>query len=113
MAKQLKLKNMYYYWSDEETEILKRYYLLEGKKVANRLPYKTQEQCLHKACELKLKYRKTAYSKYRYVVWSKRDKKWVVMFKVNGKNKYFGLFTDEDEAGRVAMEKAKEYGKIK
>ena len=113
MAKKMKIRNLHYHWNDRETEIFKKYYLLEGKKVANRLPHKTEEQCLYKACELNLKYRKNVYSKYKYVVWSKRDKKWVVMFKVNGKNKYFGLFENEDEAGRIAMEKAKEYGKIK
>lgn len=31
--------------------------------------------------------------------------------KINGKTKCFGSFTDEDEAGRVALQKAKEYGK--
>ena len=30
---------------------------------------------------------------------------------INGKNRIFGYFENEDEAGKVAMEKAKEYGK--
>ena len=35
----------------------------------------------------------------------------MVAMNINGKRKYFGSFEDEDEAGRVALEKAKEYGK--
>ena len=31
---------------------------------------------------------------------------------IDGKYKSFGIFDNEDEAGRVALEKAKEYGKI-
>ena len=30
----------------------------------------------------------------------------------HGINKHFGSFIDKDEAGRVALEKAKEYGKV-
>ena len=50
-------------------------------------------------------------SKYRYVTWNKKDKRWNVAFSVNGKLIHFGSFTSEDEAGRVALEKAREYGK--
>lgn len=35
----------------------------------------------------------------------------MVILKVNGKDKCFGLFKDEEEAGKAAMQKAKEYGK--
>ena len=35
----------------------------------------------------------------------------MVRFQVNGKYKYFGIYDCEDEAGKVAMQKAKEYGK--
>lgn len=113
MASRLKLKfdNMYRNWNDEETKIFKQYYPTEGKKVADRLPYKTERQCLDKARILKLKFIDNKTSKYRYVSWSKRSKKWRVAFLVNGKTKHFGLFKDEDEAGRVALEKAKEFGK--
>lgn len=112
IANKLKLNNIYRHWDDEETEILKRYYPIEGKKVANRLPYKNEKQCLNKARELNLKHMGNKTSKYKYVIWDKRRNKWVIRFLLNGKNKYFGLFQDEDEAGKVAMQKAREYGKI-
>ena len=50
-------------------------------------------------------------SKYKYVRFDKNLNKWLVSIIVNGKAKTFGYFELEDEAGRVAMEKAKEYGK--
>ena len=37
---------------------------------------------------------------------------WAVIIRVNGINKHFGSFIDKDEAVRVALEKAKEYGKV-
>ena len=113
MANKLKIKDLYHSWSDEENKIFNQYYLLEGLKVANRLPYKTEKQCLIKAHGLKLIYignRKV--SKYRYVYWNKKHNNWTVVFNINGKSKYFGSFQDEDEAGRVALEKAKEFGKV-
>ena len=112
MAMALKLKDLYHFWDDKEIKILKKYYPIEGKKVADRLLYKKEKQCLTKATELKLKYVGNKVSKYKYVMWDKRRSKWMVIFKINGKTKCFGSFTDEDEAGRVALEKAKEYGKI-
>ena len=112
MASRLKLDNIYRNWNDEETKIFKQYYPSEGKKVAARLPYKTERQCLDKARILKLKFIDNKTSKYRYVSWSKRNKKWRVSFLVNGKTKHFGLFKDEDEAGSVALEKAKEFSNL-
>ena len=103
--------NIYYNWSDEEIVILKKFYPLEGEKVADRLPYKTKQQCSYKAYKLKIKRKRNTYSKYKYVYWNKKDKRWMVMFPINGEYKYFGSFTDEDEAGRVALEKETEYGK--
>lgn len=41
-------------------------------------------------------------SRYRGVTWDKRNKKWMVRVKVNGQFHYFGLWDDEDAAGRVA-----------
>lgn len=111
MARKLKIKDLYHFWSDEENKIFNQYYLLEGLKVANRLPYKTEKQCLIKARGLKLIYIGNKTSKYRYVTWNKKDKRWRVAFYVNGKLIRFGSFTNEDEAGRVALEKAREYGK--
>ena len=48
-------------------------------------------------------------SKYKYV--RKKGDRFIVRIPVDGKLKQFGSFIDEDEAGRVALEKAKEYGK--
>ncbi len=55
MINKLKLKNLYRFWSESEIEILKKYYPLEGNKVADRLPYKTEKQCQMKAQRLKIK----------------------------------------------------------
>ena len=85
---------------------------MEGIKVAERLPFKTEKQCKSKANGLHLIFIKNKKkSKYKYVIWDKRRSKWMVILKVNGKDKCFGSFKDEDEAGKVALEKAKEYGK--
>ena len=111
MAYALKLIDLYHFWSDEEIKILKKYYPLEGKKVADRLPYKTERQCTLKAQKLKIKFAGRKYSKYKYVNWSSTWNKWFVSLIINGKRKNFGYFRDENEAGRVAIEKAKEYGK--
>ena len=112
MRKKLKLRNLYRFWSEGEIEILKKYYALEGEKVANRLPYKTEKQCERKARKLKINYSGCKTQKYKYVHWSKYDQKWKVYFIANGKFINLGFFDSEDEAGRVAMEKAREYGKI-
>lgn len=97
-------------WSNEEKKIFKKYYPLEGKKVADRLPYKTEEQCVYKAHQMGIRYKKHT-SKYKYVSWNNNDNKWMVMLRVNGKTKYFGSFEDEEDAKKIAIEKAKEYGK--
>lgn len=113
MIHKLNINNIYRFWNKDEIEILKKYYPLEGSKIAERLPYKTEKQCLSKAYELKVKFignKKT--SKYKYITCNKQRNRWRVSFRVNGKNKYFGSFADEDEARRVAHEKAKEYNKV-
>lgn len=110
-AQRLGLKKDSYYWSKEETEIFLKYYPLEGSKVGKRIN-KSKEQCQTKAFNLGIKYIPTKTSKYKYVYRKKDSLKYDVHFSVNGKNIFFGTFNDEDEAGRVAMEKAKEYGKI-
>lgn len=111
MIKKLKLKNLYRFWSESEIEILRKYYPLEGNKVADRLQYKTERQCQIKAQKLKIKYSGAKAPKYKYVHWSKYDQKWRVYFIVNGKCLDFGFFDSKDEAGRVALEKAREFGK--
>lgn len=52
------------------------------------------------------------YSKCKYVNWSSAWNKWFVSLIINGKRKNFGYFKDENEAGKVAFAKAKEYGKV-
>lgn len=51
---------------------------------------------------------KTSYrgstSRFRGVSWKQANGKWMVQIQVSGKVLYLGLFTDEDEAGRVARE---------
>ena len=41
----------------------------------------------------------------------RKEKKYVVQFYVNGKNMRFGTYDTEEEAAKVAKEKAIEYGK--
>ena len=94
-------------WSDKEYEILKKYYPTIGSEVALILG-KTKRACNTKAHKLGIK--KEREKKYKYVY--KERKKYVVQFYVNGKNMRFGRFDSEEEAGRVALEKAKEYGKL-
>ena len=99
-----------YYWTKEKTEILIQYYPLEGTEVSKRVGM-TKEQCQTKAFNLGIKYIPKTSSKYKYVKKCKGKNKYAVQFRVNGKDKHFGYFDDEDEAGRVAMEMAKKYGK--
>ena len=95
------------YWKEEEIEVLKKYYPIEGTKVVNRLNNKTKTSIISKANNLGLKRKRT--SKYRYV--HKIKNKYIVELVVNGNKVRCGTFDNEDEAGKVAMEKAKEYGK--
>lgn len=50
-------------------------------------------------------------SKYKYVTYNEERKKYVVLMRIGKKQKNFGYFENEDEAGKVAIQKAKEYGK--
>ena len=54
---------------------------------------------------------KSRVSNYKYV-YKMDNNKWRVGFYINKKWYGFGYYESEDEAGKVAMEKAKEYGKI-
>ncbi len=93
-------------WSDKEYEILKKYYPTIGSEVALILG-KTKGACNTKAHKLGIK--KEGEKKYKYVY--KERKKYVVQFYVNGKNMRFGTYDTEEEAAKVAKEKAIEYGK--
>lgn len=75
------------------------------------MPYKTEYQCQSKARRLKIKCSGCKDPKYKYVHWSKYEQKWKVYFTAKGRFLNFGSFNSKDEAGNVAMEKAKEYGK--
>ena len=48
-------------------------------------------------------------SKYRGVCWDKKDKKWKVAIRIDGKKKHLGCFSNEEEASLVYE---KEYEKI-
>lgn len=96
----------YTMWTDEEDKILKDKYPVMGSKVATILG-RTKATCNTRAYNLGI--RKKQENKYKYVY--KKRNKYVVQFNVDGKNVCFGTFNDEDEAGKVAMEKAREYGK--
>lgn len=150
----LGIKALYRLWTEEEMAILKKYYSTEGKKVKDRLSGKTESAIRTKVSELGLKAPDTQWTdeeigilkkyypiygkytikfipkrsigviqakaqalgikrqyknNYKYVY--ERNKKYIVTFTVNGKRMYFGTYDTEDEAEKVAMEKAKEYGK--
>lgn len=97
-------------WSDEEKDILLKFYQLEGSKVSCRLSNRSPQSCTVMAHKLGLNFQ--GKQKYKYVSYHKLTNKYHVSFTINGKITSFGYYDSEDEAGRVAMEKAKEYGKI-
>ena len=107
MASRLGIKISDKSWTEEEIEILKKWYPIEGTKVIDKLSGRTKGAIATQASKLGLEYRNG--KKYKYVYSEKN--RYVVMFSVNGKNMRFGTFDSEEEAAKVAMEKAKEYGK--
>lgn len=95
-------------WTDEETDILiKNIY---SDNLYELLPNKSREQIKSKMERLHLRHTKKT-SKYKYV--SKHNGKYIVGFHLGNQRMNFGRYDSEEEAGKVAMEKAKEYGKIK
>lgn len=70
---------------------------------------KTPQQIAQRMYELGL-YASSKVSKYKYVY--KVKNKYRVGFHINGKWIGFGVYNSEDEAGRIAIDKAKEYGKV-
>lgn len=94
----------------EEDDIIMKYYPSIGVKCQKYLPDKSIKQIQTRANTLGIKKKYT--SNYRYVQFDKKLNKWKVRFTVNKKDITFGYYASEDEAGKVAMEKAKEYGKI-
>lgn len=95
-------------WTDEETKILIEN--VHSDNLYELLPNKNKEQIKSKMARLGIRrVRKT--SKYKYV-W-KHNGKYTVQFYLGDQRMNFGRYDSEEEAGRVALEKAKEYGKIK
>lgn len=94
-------------WTEIENDILRNYYPVEGIKVKDRLNGRTKVAIKSQIDKLGLRYKNK--NKYKYVYKSKN--KYMVAFRIDGKNVRFGTFDSEEEAAKVAMEKAKEYGK--
>ena len=107
MACELGLKTSDNIWTEKENEILKERYPIEGTNVYKRLKGRTKEATRAQAGRLGLKYKNSNKHKYVY----QNGNQYMVRFQVNGKYKYFGIYDCEEEAAKVAMEKAKEYGK--
>lgn len=99
-------------WTIEEENILKKYYKLEGEKAFDRIKNRTYRSCRHKVENMNLTGIRNKKSKYKYVFFDNNSKKYRVIMIINKKRLRFGSYDSEDEAGRVALEKAKEYGKI-
>lgn len=107
MARKLGIKVHDKLWTEEENNILRKYYPVEGSKVINKLNGRTKNAIITQANKLELEYKKC--KKYKYV-YNERNR-YVVSFEVNGKRIRFGTFDSEEEAAKVALQKAKEYGK--
>ncbi len=99
-------KNENTLWTDQEYEILKEYYPKVGGEVSVMLN-RSKHACITMAFKLGIK--KKQRRKYEYVY--KKRNKYVVEFTVDGKRMQFGRFDSEEEAVKVAMQKAKEFGK--
>lgn len=105
-------------WSDNEINIVKDNYIYGYEKLMELLPNRTYEAICTRLKMLKLKVPQNAVKRdtrknisgYPYVYLM--NNKWTVMFTISGEKITVGCFDDVDEAGRVALEKAKEYGKI-
>ena len=100
-VRQLKIKSLKS-WTDEEVKIFKQYYPVEGMKVTNRLNGRTKIAVRTFASKLKLN--KENKNKYVY----KHGNKYIAKFRVDGKMIQFGTYDTEEEAAKVAMEKAKD-----
>lgn len=106
--------NIYNSWTEKENNILKEYYPIEGYKVIKRLKGRREKAVQAQLVKLGLVHKstnnnKSTNNKYKYVY--KNLDKYTVAFRVDGKLKSFGRFDSEEEAAKVALQKAKEYGK--
>jgi len=94
-------------WTPNDDKMLYDKYPIIGTKVAKQLN-RTKKACISRARELGIKYNAGS-NKHKYIEY--RCGKWRVGFWVDGKRKNFGTYENENEAVKVALEKAKEYGK--
>ena len=99
-------------WTKGEDEIIIRLYPSMGKECKKYLQNRSELSIQRRALKLNVKvndaYSKRRKSKYRYVTFDSSKNRWVVV--IDGRK--FGTFKKEDDAGKVTLEKAKEYGKI-
>lgn len=93
-------------WTTEEEDRLVKN--VDADNLYDLFQNKTKKQIDSKMKRMGLTRRKKT-SKYKYVYY--RNGKYAVSFRCGSKCMSFGSYDNEDEAGRVAMEKAKEYGK--
>jgi len=47
-------KSLFNFWTEEEDKIIRKYYPIEGSKVAERLPGRTKDTCIYRAKTLKI-----------------------------------------------------------
>lgn len=94
-------------WSEDEKNIIEEKYPIMGTECIKFLSGKTKNDIYRYASKNGIKY-----NKGRYFYFDKTRNKWCVKIDINGKTKHFGGYNTKDEAEKVALEKAKEYGKI-
>lgn len=93
-------------WTEQMDNVLYKYYPHEGMEVYKKLEGVTGEQCMIRANKLGIK------RKHNFVYYNKLVNKYYVQFTIDGQIISFKWYDTQDEADIVAMEKAKEYGKI-
>ena len=110
MASKLKLSSPKRPWTKSEDEIVIKYYETEKTMLYKRLNGRTKKSVEARASRLGLCYlNKKNRNKYVYRIGNKN--KWKIEMTINGNRYNFGTYDSEDKAIKVAMEKAREYGK--
>lgn len=106
-------------WTKEEDDIIFDNYIYGYDKLMQLLPNRTYQAIGTRLKNLKLRVPRNTFrdnyknkSGVKYVYNVSNGSKWTVVLSIDGKQICFGTFSDKDEATKVAMEKAKEYGKI-
>lgn len=95
-------------YTDEIDNTIKDLYPQMGGACAKFINGLTPRQVRSRARKLGVECNKN--KKYKYVY--KTRNRYEVKFTIDGKDLFFGSYDNEDEAGRIALEKAKEYSKI-